>query len=266
MWNYAKDDKMLNLEDQRSVELPEAFMPYSANLKRIGPNSDGGYWVETQSITTANCLLSFGMNDDWRFERALEPIIQGQIDIYDGSVSERHFRNNIIKEFLKVIRPKSAAQALLKYIDYYRFFRKSNVTHHEAYIGLDFENRRDQWLSLTSVLAQYDKSAKILIKCDIEGGEYRLLNEILLNSHRLTGLIIEFHDLDVMMTEVVEFLHKFPLKLVALNVNNYGTINEKTPTVVECTFSSQYKDKKINNPPQIKNDLNGFLPIFSQPR
>jgi len=253
---------MQALENQRLVVLPKIFMPYGADLERIGPNNDGGYWVETQSITTADCLLSFGMNDDWRFERTLEPMIQGRIDIYDRSVSEKLFRNNIIKEALKFIRPKSTFQALITYLDYRTFFKKQHVTHHEMYVGLDFENQRDQWISFTSILAQYSDVEKILIKCDIEGGEYRLLEELVINSHRLTGLVIEFHDLDVMMDKVVQFINDFPLKLVALNINNYGTINQTTPTVIECTFSNVCQEVKVNNPAQIKNDPNGFLPVF----
>jgi hypothetical protein len=86
--------------------------------------SDGGYWVEQNSIENSDHLLSFGMNDDWRFEKEIEKLSGNQIDVYDGSTSQKLFRNNIIKEALKIFRVRSTLKAIQTYIDYSIFLIK----------------------------------------------------------------------------------------------------------------------------------------------
>ena len=263
MRDYDTDEKMQKLDNEYNVTLPQIFSLYTSELKRIGPMSDGGYWVEQNSIENSDHLLSFGMNDDWRFEKEIEKLSGNQIDVYDGSTSQKLFRNNIIKEALKIFRVRSTLKAIQTYIDYSIFFNKKNVVHHRRYVGLNFENHRDKWSSLEAIMKTYNSSSRILIKCDIEGGEYRLLDDLLRYNQLLTGLIIEFHDLDIMMDKVTQFISDFPLKLVAVNVNNYGPMKNNTPTVIECTFSSNYLKTKIDGIQQIKNDPDGFMPVLS---
>ena len=57
------------------MALPNFLKPkHSYLLKRIGSNNDGGYLVGKNSLKKANCLISFGINDDWSFELSLKKI------------------------------------------------------------------------------------------------------------------------------------------------------------------------------------------------
>jgi len=49
--------------------LPKEFKPDGLyDLVRLGKNNDGGYLVCKNSIDVSNCLISFGINDDFYFE------------------------------------------------------------------------------------------------------------------------------------------------------------------------------------------------------
>ena len=49
--------------------LPKEFKPGGFyDLVLLGKNNDGGYLVCKNSIDVSNCLISFGINDDFYFE------------------------------------------------------------------------------------------------------------------------------------------------------------------------------------------------------
>ena len=84
----------------KNVCLPETFKPVDDyELLRIGSDYDGGYLVEGQSLQNSDILLSFGIDNDWKFEQhfyALKPI---RILAYDGTVGWQEF----LKTFAKSI-------------------------------------------------------------------------------------------------------------------------------------------------------------------
>ena len=50
------------------------------------------------------------------------------------------------------------------------------------------------------------------------------MNEILENSSKINGLVIEFHDFDLHYNYIQNFINKFELELIHIHVNNYGII------------------------------------------
>ena len=92
-------------------------------------------------------------------------------------------------------------------------------------------------IDVNDIMKDIDK--KIFLKIDIEGSEYRILNQILNNAKKINGLVIEFHDFDLHQKIIKKFIEDFELQLVHIHVNNYGTIdNAGIPSTVELTFSS----------------------------
>ena len=52
---------------------------------------------------------------------------------------------------------------------------------------------------------------KIFLKIDIEGDEYKILDQIIKNSENLTGLVIEFHNVSRNIINTIEtFIKKLP--------------------------------------------------------
>ncbi|MAW14180.1 MAG: hypothetical protein CML57_08215 [Rhodobacteraceae bacterium] len=76
-----------------------------------------------------------------------------------------------------------------------------------------------------------------LLKIDIEGWEYRILEDILATDKKLTGLLVEFHDVDLHIDKIVNFIGSFNLDLLHVHVNNNAPISPLgIPMVVEMTF------------------------------
>jgi len=83
------------------------------------------------------------------------------------------------------------------------------------------------------------KSKNIFLKIDIEGSEYRFLNDIVANEDRITGMVIEFHDCDIHLKKIEAFIDKFSLNLIHIHANNFAPIrlNDNLPLILELTFS-----------------------------
>ncbi|NBR23100.1 MAG: hypothetical protein EBU08_04790 [Micrococcales bacterium] len=115
----------------------------------------------------------------------------------------------------------------------------------------------------------------LFLKCDIEGGEYDLLDLILANDYRFTGMVIEFHSLSDAknLDKLFNFIAKTKLKLVHTHVNNYFYYiapEQNIPDVVELTFTSSNNiwynpDLKLPHPLDMPNNPNDqqFELVFS---
>ena len=80
------------------------------------------------------------------------------------------------------------------------------------------------------------------LKCDIEGAEYALLDSIIKNSSRLTGIVIELHNLtsNINAVNIANFLCKLQQRLVHVHVNNYfyyKTPQGPIPDILELSFT-----------------------------
>ena len=94
-------------------------------------------------------------------------------------------------------------------------------------------------------------SENILLKIDIEGDEYNILNFILNNQNKINCLVIEFHNINKYSYKIKDFISHFKLKLIHTHVN---TFSKEDNITLELTFSKHatiYKDKwdqfELNN-------------------
>ena len=54
------------------VEFPNSLKPFfvdNEDLIRLGSIDDGGYVVPIQTVNSSKVLLSFGISDNWEFEK-----------------------------------------------------------------------------------------------------------------------------------------------------------------------------------------------------
>mgnify|MGYP001472731561 CR=1 FL=1 len=100
-----------------------------------------------------------------------------------------------------------------------------------------------------------------VLKMDIEGNEYNILDDIIQNQKNMIGMVIEFHSCDLMSEKIKLFIEKLSLDLVHIHVNNYGPVTkDRFPTVIELTFSA----KKYNLKRE-ENENNFPVESFDQP-
>ena len=100
---------------------------------------------------------------------------------------------------------------------------------------------------MTSIFERI-KSNKIFLKIDIEGSEYRILDDLIRYQDLIKGLVIEFHNIDLHMEKILNFIKNFKLNVVHIHGQNPGGVDyldrNGDPIQIELTFSSysQYKD------------------------
>ncbi len=194
--------------------LPLSWKPVPAgNLVRLGGNHDGGYVVSSRAVAASQLLLSMGLNDDWRFERAFRAMGGARIICFDHSVTLRFWGLYTLKQIVR-LRLRRA----FRYLAYRSFFASGEVQHRRLKIGYDGSGG----ISLATLLRE-DGGNCIFLKVDIEGSEYRILDDIVANGHRFTGIVMELHDVDLHRARIESFLDSLKgFSIVDLHANNYG--------------------------------------------
>ena len=248
------------------IKISNLFYPkFKCDLTRLGKNFDGGYIVEKNSITKSEVLLSFGLSDDWTFEEDYSRLGNNKVYCYDYSVNRRFWFVNFIKSFLNIFllrNPIKNFQKLFDYIKYKSFFNSKNNFHYKKFISPSSMKKNlfedNIHVGLNDIIKKIEKN--FFLKIDIEGSEYRILDEIIENSNKINGLVIEFHDFDLHYNLIQKFINNFELDLIHIHVNNYGTINkEGLPSVIELSFASsnflEKNDKNDKSYPQTSLDM-----------
>jgi hypothetical protein len=232
-------------------KLPNFFnFRSSRNLIRIGRDNDGGYLISHEDIIDSDMLISLGISDDWSFESNFLKINKVPLLAFDASVGRKFFFRKIKKAIFRIYKPKIFFESLKKYRSYKNFFTGSSI-HYEKYVGLESNNKK--FITLESILKKI-KNKKIFLKIDIEGSEYRLLDTLIKFEKIISGLAIEFHDCDLHLKKIEQFIKKFKLNLVHIHANNYGLLESinNLPLVLELTFS---KNAKLNKGYKLPHNL-----------
>ena len=181
--------------------------PYrSLNLVRMGRNEDGGYVVDNNSITLNNTLITFGMGLDWSFELDyLQKNNHGKILIYDHTVNFFTFFLPFLKSLKRFILLRKnihdVNDRFKKLAKYLNFILSNRVSFFNKKISLNISKN-------TTNLNQIIKNnniQKFILKIDIEGAEYEIIDEIIMNSNKIDMLIIEFHDIEKKKFNVSKF-------------------------------------------------------------
>ena len=240
--------------------LPIIFKPSKEyELIRLGSNNEGGYLVEKNSILNSTSLISFGLAYDWSFEKDYYNLKKCPIYCYDHTINysiikkySRQWLGRLIKRlfnpkyFLKIIS-KNTVKNILLYRDYKNFFI-GNVSHTKSRIGTGSSD-----LKLKDAL-NATKSIPTFLKVDIEGSEYRILEEIITYQKNFTGLAIEFHNVDLNLDKITNFIKNFSLTLVHIHAENQASVaGNNIPLQIEFTFAKN--PKIVNSRPKIPHEL-----------
>lgn len=213
------------------MPLPKIFKPNKSDLVRCGSVNDGGYLLTKKTIKNSQSLISFGILDDCSFEKDFNRINKVNTICFDqinyNSYWKKRFYNDI-GACIYNLNIKDIKETFLKYVKFKKFFKLNNIFLYKKNIQ---EN------DLTKIIENNKNIIKpFFLKIDIEGSEYRLLNEIIENKKFITGLVIEFHDLDLHLSKVINFIEKLNFKITHVHGNNFARQINKLPLVLEMTF------------------------------
>jgi len=242
--------------------LPKIFKPnHEYNLVRFGKDNDGGYLVEKESIFKSKSLISLGLGHDWSFEKDYYESNKKPIYCYDHSVSYSSIRKYSFRSlgsyFFRIFKPKyflkkkffsNMLDDIFLFINYKNFFKDSNK-HFKQRIGPGKEG-----VNINQILSKNNIELPVFIKIDIEGSEYRILDELLKFQDNITGIVIEFHDFDIHINRITKFIENLEMDLVHIHPQNPAPVNDDNiPTQIEISFAKS--PEKISNNPKIPNDL-----------
>lgn len=219
----------------------------SVKMIRVGPNEDGGYVLPAAAYQQTKHVISFGVNVDWRFERQLHRELNVSIQLYEAkSVLKlilRFWIGGAVKLLIGKTNLHSFKDRSNRIFDYYKFFSRRNI------------RLEKQWINNNSATSIFHACPyNTLLKCDIEGGEYDILDCIIRNSEKFHIIVIEIHDINKNLKKIEAFTKKIKesFYLIHLHTNNSSSIDKnKIPEVAELTFARKSSIMDFSPPSQM---------------
>jgi len=139
------------------------------------------------AVKTAGALLSFGPAHNWTFEQGFKKHNAGAIiHGYDHTVSFRTVLAYSFGQLLRAIARLNAGHLgkAFAWIDYKLFFRADRV-HFRQRI---WRVRQDNSVTVDDAFGRLPTAIPTFVKVDIEGSEYRILDDLLRHSADITAL------------------------------------------------------------------------------
>jgi predicted amino acid racemase len=95
---------------------------------------------------------------------------------------------------------------------------------------------------------------------DIEGSEYRVLDDLLRHSQNIVAMAIEFHDVDILPGQFNSLIEKIKrdFHIVHLHGNNMGGMAFHFPIAPEITFLNKRFFSASPSPSQLKYPVRGL--------
>jgi hypothetical protein len=120
-------------------------------------------------------------------------------------------------------------------LEYIEFFKHKNIKHEKLKVTR-INNLKKKEISLNQVLK--NELDDLILKIDIEGDEYLILEDIVKYQKKINCLIIEFHKIDKNKKKIEKFLKKISdLKNCNISPNNSVAPDKNgDPLVVEMVF------------------------------
>lgn len=210
---------------------------------RLGRNWDGGYILSQKMFQASDTLVSLGINDEWSFEAAcLRTKKFKQLVMIDDRGSDQELWNQFYRSIKTITKNFNKTEFNLfkfnikKILRYKLLVQYGKVKYHKARIGLGVNE-----ISLAQLFQRENIEGgrnNILLKMDIEGSEFQMIEEIVNGHQHYSGVVVEFHDIlkepEVMKKALIEMKKQF--EIIHVHFNNYSALNEWVADVIEVTF------------------------------
>jgi hypothetical protein len=230
----------------------EFLRPFKVAKERVGRNWDGGYVLESDSLSSVEVTYSYGVGWELSFEKALYSRTHKTIRLFDPTLFDM---GNIPTQ------SKRGLYWLGRYFAKVVYFKSILVSLPLRGYGLKFYNeglaksKNGKYNSFSNHLAEFgDEGKKILLKIDIEGGEYEMFEDekFLKSLDNVVQIAMELHDLEREIGRVEKIVQRLSdrFSVVHFHANNYGYLFEskgkKVPSVIEITFlNNAYMKQRV---------------------
>lgn len=233
---------------QHEFTFPAEFRPDGRNdLIRLGTDhSDGGYIIAAGIPGRLEQVLTFGLGYNWDFERDVHAIApKAAIHCYDHTVYPAKV---IVKMAWAAVRLPfktwKRKRMLATTVDYFRFFGTGKPARHFMMMVGRTDGPR-----ATTVDAAFARlphgASNVFLKCDIEGGEYAIIDDLVAKAPRCIGIALEFHDSGKKLDIILDMVRRLRATHVLdhLHINNNSVMDDHgVPSVIELTFSRKDVD------------------------
>jgi hypothetical protein len=204
--------------------------PLSINGKiRLGRKQDGGYVIYEPALRKTEILITYGVGWEISFEEDFNRETGKEVLMFDPTMFDKYIvdlvrlRKQIVNlRLINVIEHlKVAFQLWMKNIE----LKKKSIHFINEGIALQPSNKYNSFRGHLERYQLRDKS--ILLKIDIEGGEFDLFNDFNIYSDltNVNQLVIEFHNLKNRLRElkiIVEKIKGAGFEIVHIHGNNAG--------------------------------------------
>jgi hypothetical protein len=230
------------------------------SLARIGSANDGGYVVPLNAVKASDALLSFGLSHDWTFERDFKnnnP--RAIVHCYDHTVtvlSALQYSIGQLARFLLRLDIRYLRRAFA-WIDYMFFFRGDKI-HFRQRIWRDRDHIS---VTVADAFGRLPAGCQVFVKIDIEGSEYRILDDLLAYSRNIVALAIEFHDVDIVTERFNALVEKIKRDFYVVHIhgNNLGGLTPfNFPMAPEMTFLNKRFFSAEPPPSRLKYPVQGL--------
>jgi hypothetical protein len=147
-------------------------------------------------MKNTHTFISFGLGPNWKFELDyLSKNENNKVHIYDHTVNSYPYIKRIIKYTRRFITFKTNIEGLLAPIkafsNFKKFLNNKRVKYFKENISYTILKTIDT--DIDKVFSRINSQENVIIKCEIEGSEYDIIDQILKYSEKIDMLIFEFH-------------------------------------------------------------------------
>ncbi|MFV5686307.1 FkbM family methyltransferase [Flavobacterium sp. GB2R13] len=225
------------MENNYLDRIRREFLVQKKTAFRFGSIEDGGYYISPNNCLEADILFSGGISSNMEFEYDMFRFNKKlQIIMVDPTVSRSKLLVKAILRFFLFKREK--LRYFINTLIFILMLRSGRAWHVKKWLSC----KTGILDSIKEKIVDFE-SQKILLKLDIEGSEYDLLDEILTHIHLFNCMVFEFHDLDNKHTALYDFLKKCSVHfdIIHLEVNPSGGFSKNDePKVIELSLERRF--------------------------
>ena len=218
---------------------------FCPNLIRLGKNFDGGYIVSEELIKKSDGLVSFGYGHDPSFELDYVRRTQNQVHIYDYTCNAIILIQRLLKYFRRFLTFRKKINDVTYHFkilkNYFTFIKNEKITFFQKKItGVEI-NKID--INIRNVFSKFNNNNNLILKCDIEGSEYEIIEDIILHEKKICMMIFEFHWIDKKKDLFLEKIKKIQEYFSIIHIhgnNHFNFLEDKSniPIILEVTFAN----------------------------